>query len=185
MLAPLLKITTLSLCFAALCFKLSNSLGAQLVPATNCEKSTWVMTFPAQGQEHTASNDVFRLRINPEPFCLAKCPCLPPQSKEEIKGVKLFQGSKLSCGRGRSFCCFGCWPKPVINPILWSCCWLTLLVSLLLQLPVFPFPALCSFLQANRCFSPTLCLRLISLSLVPSVPGPTSSLTGGRTVALC
>lgn len=146
MLAPLLKITTLSRCIAALYFKLSNSLRALLVSATDCEKSTWLMTFPAQGQEHTASNNICRLGINPEPFCLAKCPWLPPQSNEEIKGFKLFQGFKLSCGRGRNFCRFGCWPTPGINPLLSSCCRLTILVSLLLQLPLFSFLGLCSFL---------------------------------------
>lgn len=61
------------------------------------------MTFPAQGEEHTASSNVFRLGINPKSFCPAKCPWLPPQSNEEIKGVKLFQGSKVPAGEADTF----------------------------------------------------------------------------------
>lgn len=76
------------------------------------------MTFPAQGQEHSASNHVFRLGINPEPSYLAECLQLPAQKNQEIKGVKFFQGSELTCGRGRNFCCFGCQSKLGIDPSL-------------------------------------------------------------------
>lgn len=76
------------------------------------------MTFPVQGQEYAVSNNVLRLGINPQPVLPAKWPWHPPESNEEIEWVRLFQGSKLSCGRGRNFCCFGYWPKPGINPLL-------------------------------------------------------------------
>lgn len=72
-----------------------------MVSSTKWEKRTQTTTFPVQGGEQRSSDNVFKVGINSEPFCLTMCPQLPPHSNEEIKGVQLFQ--EYNFGRNKNF----------------------------------------------------------------------------------